>query len=59
MQTKDWVYGAIAEIGFFATLYYILNILKVDGNLWTHSIVLWLLINISIIACPVVRKCYK
>lgn len=58
-KTKEWIYGIIAEVSFFAFLYYIQYLLKVDGNLWVSSAILWVLINVSIVACPVVRKRYK
>lgn len=58
-KTKEWFYGIIAEISFFGFLYYVQYLLKVDGNLWISSIVLWALLNIAIVLCPVVRKCYK
>ena len=44
-----------SEIAFFAALYYLLKILQVDGNLWVHSLVLFVLINISVLACPVLN----
>ncbi|KTD66901.1 hypothetical protein Lste_3107 [Legionella steelei] len=56
---KEWVLGIISELSFFAFLFYTQYLLKVDGNLWISSIILWLLLNISIVLCPVVRKCYK
>lgn len=58
MDAKDWVYAAIAEVSFFAILYYAQYLLKVEGNLWISSLILWILINIAIILCPVTRRCY-
>ncbi|MFQ5474223.1 MAG: hypothetical protein ACE5DM_00135 [Candidatus Nanoarchaeia archaeon] len=58
-KTKEWAYGVIAEASFFGFLYYVQYLLKVDGNLWASSLILWLLLNIAIVLCPVVRKCYK
>jgi hypothetical protein len=58
-RVKEWIYGVIAELSFFAFLYYVQYLLKVDGNLWISSLILWVLLNAAIIFCPVVRKCYK
>ncbi len=58
-KTKEWMYGLIAEVSFYFFLMYAQHLLRVDANLWLSSIILWALINISIIGCPVVRKCYK
>ncbi|NOZ80136.1 MAG: hypothetical protein GXP63_00565 [DPANN group archaeon] len=58
-KTKEWVYGAVAELSFFGFLYYVQYLLKVDGNLWISSAILWILLNVAIVSCPVVRKCYK
>jgi hypothetical protein len=49
----------ISEVAFFASLYYLLKILEVQGNLWVHSLVLFVLINISVIACPVMNPDIK
>ena len=58
-KTKEWIYGAISEISFFGFLYYVQYLLEVEGSLWFSSLILWALLNIAIILCPVVRKCYK
>ena len=58
-KIKEWVYGTIAEVSFFVFLYYLQYLLKVDGNLWISSAVLWILLNIAIVLCPIVRRCYK
>jgi len=58
-KTKEWAYGAIAEASFFGFLYYGQYLLKVDGNLWISSAVLWVLLNIAVALCPVMRKCHK
>lgn len=58
-QGKEWVYGTIAEVSLYVFLYYVQSLLKVDGNLWVSSAILWVLLNLSIVLCPVVRKCYK
>ena len=58
-KTEWYTYGVLAEAAFFATLYYVQYLLSVEGNLWISTLILWVLINASIILCPVVRKCYK
>ncbi len=58
-KIKEWVYSVIAELSFYGFLYYVQYLLKVDGNLWINSAILWILLNIAIVLCPVVRKCYK
>ncbi len=56
---KEWVLGIISELAFFGFLFYVQMFLKVDGNLWISSVILWVLLNISIVLCPVFRKCHK
>ncbi len=56
---KEWLYGIISEVSLFAFLYYVQYLLNVDGNLWLSTLILWALLNIAIVLCPVVRKCYK
>jgi hypothetical protein len=58
-KTKEWVYGLISEAALFTFLYYAQYLLKVQGNLWISSLILGVLLNISIVLCPVIRKCYK
>lgn len=58
MKTKEWIYGIIAEASFYGFIYYASYLLKVEGNLFLSSLILLILINISIILCPIVRKCY-
>lgn len=47
---------AISEVAFFAFLYYAQSLLNVRGNLIVSSLILWILINVSIIFCPVLNK---
>jgi len=49
----------VAEAAFYFSVYYLLYLLNVDKNLWISSLGLFVLINIAILACPVLRKCYK
>lgn len=55
-EVKYWV---IAEAALFAFIYYVQYLLKVEGNLWVSTLILGVLLNVSIIMCPVVRKCCK
>jgi hypothetical protein len=59
MEAKEWIYGIIAEIAFFAFLYYAQHLLRVEANLWISSLILCVLMNIAFVLCPAVRKCYK
>ncbi len=54
---KKHMKGLISEIAFFASLYYAQILLNVKGNLWITSLILWILINISIMHCPVLHNC--
>lgn len=56
---KEWVYGIISEVSLYLFLFYIQFLLKVDVNLWISSLILWVLLNLAIVLCPIVRKCYK
>ena len=58
-KTNEWIYGIIAESSFFAFLYYVQYLLKVEGNLWVSSLILWALLNIAVSLCPVLKKLYK
>ncbi len=59
MEIKKLGYGVIAELTFFVFLYYVQYLLEVNGNLWISSLILWLLLNVVIILCLVIRRCYK
>ena len=48
--------GIIAEIAFFAFLYYVQYLLKVEANLWISSLILLVLANIALAFCPVLGK---
>jgi len=58
-KTKEWTYWIISEVSFFGFLYYLQYLLKVDTNLWISSIILWILLNLAIILCPVIKNCHK
>ena len=55
----DWWMWIVAEVAFYALFYYGQYLLRIEANLWVSSLVLWALVNIAILFCPVVRKCYK
>jgi len=58
METKEIVYGVVAEASFYCFLYYASYLLKVGGNLFLSSLILWILANIAIAFCPVLKKCH-
>jgi hypothetical protein len=55
MTGKIWTYTIISEVAFYAFLYYVQMLLGVGGNLWVSSIILWILLNLSIVLCPVIN----
>jgi hypothetical protein len=58
-KAKELLYGVVSEASFFGFLYYVQYLLKVEGNLLASSLILWVLLNVAIVLCPVVRKCCK
>jgi len=46
----------ISEAALFGFLYYVQYLLKIQTNLWLSTLILIILLNISIWACPAVRK---
>lgn len=56
---NNWINWIISEVSFFAFLYYAQYLLDVGGNVLLSTLVLWILLNISIIFCPVIKSCYK
>ena len=53
---KQGFHIVVSEAAFFAFLYYAQLLLKVEGNLWLSSLILWALLNLAIIFCPVLNK---
>lgn len=53
----EGAYWIVSEVAFYFLLYYLQHLLKVDANLWLSSLILWVLLNLTILACPVARKC--
>jgi hypothetical protein len=56
MKTRELFYGVVSEAAFYGFIYYVLYLLKVEGNLWLSSLILLVLANIAIIWCPVLGK---
>ena len=57
-SSKEWLGVVVSEVALFGFLYYALMLLNVQGNLWTSSLILLVLLNIMFFACPVFRKHY-
>lgn len=55
-EKNNWI---VSEVSFFAFLYYVQHLLSVEGSLLLSTFILWSLLNLSIIFCPVVRGYYK
>jgi len=49
----------ISEVALFAFIFYTFYLLGAPGNMFYSSILLLALLNIAIIACPVMRKHYS
>lgn len=49
----------IPEVAFYAATYYLLHVLNVEGNLWIKALILFVLINVAILTCPVMKACRK
>jgi hypothetical protein len=49
----------IPEVAFFATLYYVQYLLQVQANLILSSVVLFVLINVAVFSCPLMKACCK
>ncbi len=59
-KSKNVWLWIISEVAFYFFFWYALWLLEVDiVNLWAGALVLWILINASMLFCPVVKKCYK
>ena len=55
---KEWLGTLLSEGALYLFFWYLLGILGASGNLWVGSLVLLVLINVSLYACPVFRKHY-
>lgn len=54
MGAWSWV---ISEVAFAGALFYLLFALNAQVNLWLGTLILFVLINISVMACPIMNKC--
>jgi len=55
-KLKPW---AIPQVAFYITLYYVQYLLEVRANLWLSSLILLVLINVAVMTCPMVKKCWE
>ncbi|MBU0469900.1 MAG: hypothetical protein KKA62_00670 [Nanoarchaeota archaeon] len=56
---KEWLLGLVSEGALYLFLWYLLWMLEVSViNQWFGALVSLILLNISIMACPVMRKHY-
>ncbi|RMD45275.1 hypothetical protein D6829_02665 [Candidatus Pacearchaeota archaeon] len=53
-QVFSWI---VSEVAFFVSLYYIQYLLRVEGNLFISSAILFVLLNVAIVFCPALGKC--
>ncbi len=59
LNDEDKIPLLVSEVAFFVALYYFLYLLQVPANVLGATILLFVLINVSIFACPVIRNCCK
>ena len=59
MKNNEGIYWIISEAALYFFLYYVQMLLNVQGNLWVSSLILGILINLAIVLCPIIRRCYK
>jgi len=52
-----WIKTLISELALFGFFYYLQLYLGVRENLVNNTIVLWGLLNLTVILCPLFRKC--
>ena len=52
-----YICTAISELSLFGFLYYIQLYLGATGDLIRNTVVLWWLLNLAIILCPLFRNC--
>lgn len=56
---KSWVLCVIAEVALFAFIYYLQFVFKIFYGTWLNALILWVLINGSIMFAPIVAKYLK
>ena len=52
----DWFWVIVSEVAFFAFFWVLQIVFAAQGDILTGSLMLWVLINVTIFACPVFRK---
>ena len=52
----DWFWAVISEAAFFVFLWVVQIVFAAPGDVLTGSLALWVLANLTLIACPVFRK---
>lgn len=59
LTIKEVILWIVSEGSFFAALYYLLYFLRPEIKPGFTSFILWGLINVSILTCPVLKKYCK
>jgi ACR3 family arsenite efflux pump ArsB len=54
----DWFLAGVSEFSLFGFFYVLQIVFAAPGNHLTGSLTLWVLINLTIFACPIIRKHY-
>jgi hypothetical protein len=54
-SVRDLVQWIVSEGALVAFLYYVLMLLKVEGNLWVHSALLAVLLTLAAFFCPLMK----
>ena len=52
----QWYHWVVSEFAFYGFFYLLLYYVGVVGGIWYKALFLFALMNISIIACPVMRS---
>ena len=52
-----WIHTVISELALFGFLYYTQLYFGATGDLIKNTIVLWVLLNLAVVLCPLFRKC--
>ncbi len=58
-KSKMLIFCLISEAALYFFLFYAQWLMFVTENLWISSLILWALLNISIICCPLMMMGYK
>ena len=52
-----WIKTSISELALFGFFYFLQLYFGVRGNLVNNTLVLWVLLNLTVVFCPLFRKC--